>query len=159
MSNYCKLKAALGISSRNLVHHWDKARAPGQIPGYSNHVNATSRAAKYMRAGGYIGLGIGGVSSLLAVQDVCTGDSGAACKKVKFTEGGKFAGSAIIGYAGGEMAYAASGYICAALGFTTGIGGVVCVAAIVGVGSWGGNKLGGIAGEGAGEIVYERTLP
>jgi len=45
MDEYSKLKTALGISSRSLVHHWDKAGAPGQIPGYANHVNATSRAA------------------------------------------------------------------------------------------------------------------
>ena len=53
-----RLKTAFGISSRSLVHHWDKAGAPGQIPGYATHVNATSRAAKYMQDG-YIGIGIG----------------------------------------------------------------------------------------------------
>ena len=73
-----------------MVHRWDKAGAPGQIPGYANHVNATSRAAKYMSAGGYIDIGIGGVPSLLAIQEVCVRDSGAACEKVKFTEEGKF---------------------------------------------------------------------
>jgi hypothetical protein len=78
MDDYSKLKTALGISSRSLVHHWDKAGAPGQIPGYATHVSATSRAAQYMQAGGYIGIGIGGVSSLLAIQGVCSGDLGAA---------------------------------------------------------------------------------
>ena len=39
--------------------HWGKTDAPGQIPGYATHVNAVSRAAKYMSAGGYIGIGIG----------------------------------------------------------------------------------------------------
>jgi hypothetical protein len=47
-----KLKTILGIFSRSMVHHWDKAGAPGQIPGYATHVDATSRAAKYMQAGG-----------------------------------------------------------------------------------------------------------
>jgi hypothetical protein len=89
MDDYSKLKTALGISSKSLVHHWNQAGAPGQIPGYATHVDATSRAAKYMKAGGYIGIGIGGVSSLLAIQQVCSGDSGAACEKIKFTEGGK----------------------------------------------------------------------
>ena len=78
LGDHPKLKTALGISSRSLVHHWDKAGAPGQIPGYATHVNAISRAAKYMGTGGYIGIGIGGVSSLLAIQEVCVGDSGAA---------------------------------------------------------------------------------
>ena len=48
----------------------------GHLPGYATHVNTISRAAKYMSTGGYIGIGIGGVSSLLAIQEVCVGDSG-----------------------------------------------------------------------------------
>ncbi|WP_457266077.1 PAAR domain-containing protein [Pseudomonas sp. P5_C3] len=155
LGDHPKLKTALGISSRSLVHHWDKAGAPGQIPGYANHVNATSRAAKYMSTGGYIGIGIGGVSSLLAVQEICVDDSGAACEKVKFTEGGKFVLSTIGGHRGGELAYIASGPVCLALGVSTGIGGVICVAAIVGAGAWVGSEAGGVAGEFLGEKLYE----
>ncbi|WP_197678843.1 hypothetical protein [Pseudomonas vancouverensis] len=158
MDEYSKLKMALGISTRSLVHRWDKAGAPGQIPGYATHVEATSRAAKYMSGGGYIGIGIGGVSSLLAIQEVCVGDSGTACEKIKFTEGGKFALSTLGGYAGGELAYLASGPICLFLGFTTGIGGVVCIAGVVGTGALGGSVAGGVAGEFLGEKLYEIRL-
>jgi uncharacterized Zn-binding protein involved in type VI secretion len=157
LGEHPKLKTALGISSRSLVHHWDKAGAPGQIPGYSTHVNAISRAAKYMSGGGYIGIGIGGVSSLLAVQEVCVGDSGTACEKVKFTEGGKFVGSTFGGIAGGVGAPLVGGSICLALAATTAIGGVVCTAALVGVGAWVGTEVVGHMGEGAGEILYEKT--
>jgi uncharacterized Zn-binding protein involved in type VI secretion len=155
IGDHPKLKTALGISSRSLVHHWNKAGAPGQIPGYATHVNAISRAAKYMQAGGYIGIGISGVSSLLAVQEVCNGGSGTACKKVRFTEGGKFILSTIGGYGGGELAYLASGPVCVALGASTGIGGVICVAAIVGGGAWVGTTSGSVAGEVIGEKLYE----
>lgn len=137
------------------MHHWDKAGLPGLIPGYSTHVNAISRAAKYMGTGGYTGIGIGGVSSLLAIQEVCVGDSGNACEKIKFTEGGKFALSTLGGYGGGELAYLASGPICLALGFTTGIGGVICVAGVVGTGAWVGTTAGGEGGEFLGEKLYE----
>ena len=139
------------------MHHWDKAGLAGHIPGYANHVEATSRAARYMKTGGYIGIGIGGVSSLLAIQQVCNGDSGAACEKVKFTEGGKFGGTTAIGYIGGEIAKKASGPICLALGFSTGILGVACVAAIVGTGAWVGTTVGGEIGERTGEILYEQS--
>ena len=121
-----KLKRALGISTQSLVHHWDKAGGPGQIPGYATYVDATSRAAKYMQTGGYIGIGIGGVSSLLAIQQVCNADSGAACEKIRFTEGGKFVGSTVVGFIGGEIAKYAGAPICVALGVSTGLGGVVC---------------------------------
>lgn len=159
LGDHPKLKTALGISSRSLVHHWDKAGGPGQIPGYATHVEATSRAAKYMKAGGYIGIGIGGVSSLLAIQEVCSGDSGVACEKIRFTEGGKFAGSTVVGSVSGWASGLAGAPICALLGVTTGIGGVVCVAAIVGTGTWVGTTVGGKAGEYTGEKIYEATQP
>jgi len=159
LSDHPKLKTALGISSRSLVHHWDKAGGPGQIPGYATHVEATSRAAKYMKAGGYIGIGIGGVSSLLAVQEVCNGDSGAVCEKTRFTEGGKFGGSTFGGAMVGGIAGSVGGSVCTALGFATGIGGVICVAAIVGTGTWVGTKVGDLGGERLGEKLYEKILP
>ncbi|MCK6191188.1 PAAR domain-containing protein, partial [Pseudomonas sp. EYE_354] len=159
LGDHPKLKTALGISSRSLVYHWDKAGAPGQIPGYSAHVEAISRATKYMKTGGYIGIGIGGVSSLLAIQQVCNGGSSAACEKVKFTEGGKFGISTAGGALVGGMAKAASGPICLALGVSTGIGGVVCVAAVIGAGTWLGTTGGGMAGEHMGEKIYEMTQP
>ncbi|WP_434573179.1 PAAR domain-containing protein [Pseudomonas sp. Z3-6] len=159
LGDHPKLKTALGISSRSLVHHWNKAGAPGQIPGYAAHVEATSRAAKYMKSGGYIGIGIGGVSSLLALQEVCNGDSGEACERVRFTEGGKFLGSTTGGIAIGGLASWASAPVCLALGVSTGIGGVVCVAALVGTGAWIGTTGGGMGGEVIGEIIFETTQP
>ncbi|QJC82584.1 PAAR domain-containing protein [Pseudomonas umsongensis] len=159
LGDHPKLKTALGISSRSLVHHWDKAGAPGQIPGYATHVNAVSRAAKYMSTGGYIGIGIGGVSSLLAIQEVCAGDSGTACEKVRFTEGGKFIGSTVGGIVGAELGKYASAPVCLALGYTTGIGGVVCIATLIGGGAWLGKTRGGDGGEFLGEKIYEGSTP
>ncbi|MNN90166.1 hypothetical protein D3C81_2080710 [compost metagenome] len=95
----------------------------------------------------------------MAIQEVCIGDSGAACEKVRFTEGGKFTGSTFIGAVSGGIARSAGGSICLALGVSTGIGGVVCVAAIVGAGAWVGTEYGGKAGEYMGEKVYEVTQP
>jgi uncharacterized Zn-binding protein involved in type VI secretion len=160
LGDHPKLKTALGISSRSLVHHWDKAGGPGQIPGYSAHVEAVSRAAKYMKAGGYIGIGLGGVSSALAIQQVCNVDSGATCEKVKFTEGGKFIGSTGGGVVVGLASGLASAPICLAIGAgTAGIGGVVCVAVIVGTGAWVGTTGGGMGGEYVGEKIYKAKQP
>jgi len=141
------------------VHRWDKAGAPGQIPGYATHVNAISRAAKYMSAGGYIGIGIGGVSSLLAVQEVCAGDAEAACEKVKFTEGGKFGGSTLGGIVGGAVLPWVGRPVCLALGASTAVGGVICFAALVGVGSWAGADASGRGGEFIGEKFFEARQP
>jgi uncharacterized Zn-binding protein involved in type VI secretion len=158
LGDHPKLKTALGISSRSLVHRWDKAGGPGQIPGYATHVNATSRAAKYMQTGGYIGIGLGAVSSLLAIQEVCSGGSEAACEKVWFTEGGKFMGSTAGGIAGAVVGKVVSTEACVALKRTP-VGGVICVLIGTGVGAWGGTSGGEKFGEQVGEILYEATLP
>jgi len=160
LGDHPKLKTALGISSRSLMHHWDKAGGPGQIPGYYAHVEAVSRATQYMKMGGYIGIGIGGVASVLAVQQVCNGGSAQACEKIKFTEAGKFGLSTVGGVAGGWASGIASVPICLAIGVATGgIGGVVCVAAIVGTGAWAGTTVGGLGGEFIGEKIYEASQP
>lgn len=159
LGDHPKLKTALGISSRSLVHHWDKAGGPGQIPGYATHVNSTSRAVQYMKTGGVIGTVIGGISSGIAVTEVCTADSWTDCKKVMFTEGGKFSGSTAGGIIGGELGKYASGPICMALGTSTGIGGIICVATVVGLSAWAGSDQGGEKGELLGEVLYETLLP
>jgi hypothetical protein len=65
---------------------------------------------------------------------------------------------------GAEGGTTASRYIaarlCLAIGFRTyGVGGAVCVAALVGTGAWGGTSLGGMAGEYTGEKIFETVLP
>lgn len=159
LGDHLKLKTALGISSRSLVHRWDKAGGPGQIPGYATHVNAISRAAKYMQAGGYIGIAIGSVSSMLAIQEVCQSESGVACEKVRFTEGGKFVGSTFGGIAGAWGASSAAGPVCLALGVSTGILGVACAATVIGAGTWAGATYVGKGGEFIGDKIYESTRP
>ncbi|MNG30824.1 hypothetical protein D3C84_1165140 [compost metagenome] len=91
---------------------------------------------------------------------MCSADpEAAACRKVKFSTGGQFAGSAAGGMLGARIGLGASTTICAALGVSTGVGGVVCIAAVVGVGSLVGSSAVGAFGERTGEVVYEVTQP
>lgn len=151
------LKSALGISSRSLVHRWTLAGAADQIPGYATHIEGVSRAAKYVKYGGWIGTAIGGGASVMKIQDVCAVGNAEACKKVKYTEAGSFIG----GIAGGAVAGAiltapVIASTCAALGLATaGMGGLVCGVVVVGAGSIVGGVSLGMAGEDAGELIYE----
>lgn len=153
------LKSALGISSRSVVHRWTKAGAAGQIPGYATHIEGVSQAAKAVRYGGWIGIALGGGASYLKVQDVCTAGNAEACKKVKFTEVGSFAG----GVAGGATAGAlltgsmVTG-LCIGLGVPTGgLATLACGVVAVGAGSFAGGAVGGLIGEMAGDVIYENT--
>ena len=151
------LKSALGISSRSLVHRWTVAGGAEQIPGYATHIEGVSKAAKYVKAGGWIGTAIGGGASYMKVQDVCTAGDAEACKKVKFTEAGSFIG----GVAGGALAGATLtgttvGMACLTAGVPTGgIATLLCGIAVVGVTSLALGAIGGEVGEETGGIIYE----
>jgi len=151
------LKSALGISTRSLVHRWTAAGGPDQIPGYATHIEGVSKAAKYLKYGGWIGTGIGGGASYMKVQDVCAAGNTEACKRVKFTEAGNFAG----GMGGGALAGAlltapAVAGICVGLGVpTAGVGTLVCGVLVVGVGSFTAGAIGGAAGEAMADKIYE----
>ena len=150
------LKGALGISSRSLVHHWSKAGAPGQIPGYSTHINRVSKTAKVLKAGGWVGIALGGGASYLKVQEVCAAGDSDACEKVKFTEAGSFAAGLATSGAVGSLSTFTAAPICVAIGVgTVGLGGLACGLVVVGGATYIGAKLGEMGGEALGTLVYE----
>jgi hypothetical protein len=147
----------LGISTKSLVHRWRKAGAVGQIPGYATHIEGVSKAAKYVKYGGWVGTAVGGGASVIKVQGVCAGGDVEACEKVKFTEAGGFLG----GLSGGIAASAllggpTAGVICAAFGVPTGgVGTFACGLLVVGASSLAAGEVLGKGGEVMGERIYE----
>jgi hypothetical protein len=153
------LKAALGISSKSLVHHWTQAGAPGQIPGYATHAEGVARAAKVVKYGGWIGTAVGGGASYMKVQEVCAAGNKDACEKIKYTEGGNFVGGVAGGAATGAfLTGSTAGIICVGLGVPTGgMATLACGVIVVAAGSYAGGALGGATGEWAGEKIYEAS--
>ncbi|MNJ34323.1 hypothetical protein D3C77_290310 [compost metagenome] len=155
LGSYDSLRRDLGISTKSLVHHWSRAGAPGEIPGYATHLEQVSRTAKYLKHGGYVGIALGGGASVLKVQEVCRAGETEECKKIRFTEAGSFsgglAGGAAGAYLGGKTAVAVCG-VAAAAG---GIGLAVCGIVLVGGGSLAGGSGGGSFGEWLGDKIYE----
>lgn len=152
--NHTKLKNALGISNRSLVRHWSKAGTAGGIPGYATHIDGVSKASKVIKAGGWIGVGLGAGVSGLKVKETCRIGTEEACRKVKYTEAGKFAGSLGGGALGGLLASP----VCLAIGVPTyGLGSVACVLLVSGLGATTFGTAGSDFGEFVGELVYEVT--
>lgn len=151
------LKAVLGISTKRLVHRWRKAGAIGQIPGYATHIHGVSKAAKYVKYGGWIGTAVGGGASVIKVQGVCAAGDTQACEKVKYTEAGGFLGGMTGGVAAGVLLSGpTAGVICAAFGVpTVGVGTVACGLLVVGVSSLAAGEALGRGGEVMGERIYE----
>jgi hypothetical protein len=151
-----KLKTALGISSRSLVHSWAQAGERRMPPGYATHIDKVAKASKYIKYGGWIGTAVGGGASYMKVQDVCKAGDAEACEKVKYTEVGGFAGGVVGGVIAGKATEKLAVTICARLaGPTRGISLLVCGLAVAGAGAFAGGFTGGVGGEGVGEVLYE----
>lgn len=151
------LKNVLGISTKRLVHRWRKAGAVGQIPGYATHIERVSKAAKYVKYGGWVGTAVGGGASVIKVQGVCAEGNVEACEKVKFTEVGGLAGGVVGGaFASAIITGNTVGWICAGLAIPTGgTATLACGLIVVGAASFTGGLLGGDGGEALGELIYE----
>lgn len=152
------LKNVLGISTKSLVHRWIKAGAIGHIPGYATHIERVSKAAKYVKYGGWVGTAVGGGASVIKVQGVCAEGNVEACKKVKYTEVGGFAGGVFGGAFASAVMTGTAGWVCAGLSIPTGgTAAIACGLVLVGAGSFAGGYLGGDRGEALGELIYENT--
>ncbi|NVZ67768.1 hypothetical protein [Pseudomonas costantinii] len=156
IADHPKLKNALGISNRNLVHHWNKAGVSGGIPGCATHIQGVARASQYMKIGGFVGIGLGASASALKVKETCRVGNSAECKKVKLTEGGNFLVSVGASGAGAYLGKLGAAPVCIAIGVGTfGIGGLVCGVVVVGAAAAIGGSAGASMGEKLGEVVYE----
>ena len=156
LGNYDRLKKSLNISTKSLVHHWSKAGGAGQIPGYATHLDKVAKLSKYLKYGGNAAIGLGATSSYLNVREVCQAGSAEACRKARIVETGSFSIGVLGGMAGSGLATGAVSTLC--VGFALGTAGVaapLCGILVVGAGGFAGGKLGELAGEGAGEYIYE----
>lgn len=125
---YENLKRALNLSSRSIVHEWSTVGLGG-IPGYSFYVGNAARAARFLKSGGYIGIGFAFLGTTNEVANACKIGREGECSKIAFKEYAKFASGTFSGMAGGTLGASAGMGVCFAVGIVTaGAGGVACAA-------------------------------
>lgn len=125
---YENMKRALNLSSRSIVHEWSTV-GMGGIPGYSYYVGNAARAARFLRMGGFIGIGFSFANTSNEVVNACTRGRESECGKTAFKEYSKFASGTFAGITGGTLGASAGIGICFAVGIATaGAGGVACAA-------------------------------
>ncbi|MHC8411924.1 hypothetical protein ACYZTR_17815 [Pseudomonas sp. Hz4] len=154
IADHPKLKRALGLSTRRTIHRWDKAGAPTQLPGYATNIEGVSRAAKYMKAGGYVGIGLQLGASSLKIHEVCTTGREDECKQMKFVEGAKMVGGTAGAVAGGAAGSKIGTSVCAKV---KGLGKLVCVLVAGAVGATGTGTLMTDGSELIGQELYEHS--
>ena len=150
---YDNIRRALGLSTRSLFHEWSTVGV-GAIPGYASYISRASKAASFMKSGGWVALGFSFMNTSNDVYHACTTGREHECAKVAIKEYSKFGGGTIGGVVGGGLATATATPICLAFGVpTAGVGTLAC-GLVVGLaftagGTWTGTSL---AGAGADQI-------
>lgn len=146
LDNRGSIKKMLGISTKSYLH-------TGEIGDYARRMEGVAKAAKLLKHGTAVGVGLNILSSGLEVKEACSIGREDKCEKAMYVEGGKLALSVGLGMKGGELGSAAAISACVAV-FTTpslGWGALACgiIGGIAGgyAGGWTGEKLGEAAGE------------
>ncbi|MGF6592018.1 hypothetical protein [Pseudomonas sp. 2835] len=160
LGSYDSLRKDLGISTRSLVHHWNRAGGAGQIPGYATHLEQVAKTAKYLKYGGYVGIGLGGTASWLTVRDACRVGETESCKRIRYTQTGSLTGGLLGGIYGARAGSLAAFLTCGTVAaVTAGVGGAVCGIVLVGGGSLAGAAGVGMGGEWVGDVIFGLTRP
>ena len=143
---YDNMKRALNLSSRSIVHEWSTVGIGG-IPGYSYYVGNAARAARFLKMGGYIGIGFSFAGTTNDVVNACSAGREGECGKIAFRKYSTFAAGTTGGIVGGVYGSAFAMSICAGIGMVTaGVGGVACA------------TVGGIAGGSLGSAGLETVV-
>ncbi len=151
-----KLKRALGLSTQRIVHNWNKAGASTQLPGYATHIEGVARASKYMKAGGYVAIGLGAGSAAMKIHEACRSGREEECRRARFIEGAKLSGNVLGGILAGKLATTIAPMTCVAIGVgTAGAGGVACMLVVSGMLAAQIGDGGSQTGELLGEKLYE----
>lgn len=125
---YDDMRKALNLSSRSIVHEWSTVGISG-IPGYSHFIGNAAKAARFLKYGGYIGIGFSFAGTTNDVVNACITGRENECGRFAFKEYGKFGAITGIGMGSGAIGSAVGLTVCTAIGIATvGAGGVVCAA-------------------------------
>ena len=152
MKPYNELKHALGLSSRSIVHVWSTAGV-ASIRGYSTYIDNASKAARFLKAGGWLAIGFAGANTTNEVYNACTVGREQSCSKVAVKKYSSFGASLAGGIYGGKYGAMAGACVCVALGVAT--GGVGLLACSI-VGAAAGGYVGGEIAGGATEYMMDK---
>ncbi|MFR0674030.1 hypothetical protein ACLUUI_10145 [Enterobacterales bacterium AW_CKDN230030176-1A_HGKHYDSX7] len=95
--------AVIWVFPRKVSRITGKAGVAGEMPGYATHMDKVTAMSKYLHAGGYIGIGVGGASSALKIKEVCAAGRNETCKRIIITEVSSFGVGLGGGAAGGKL--------------------------------------------------------
>ncbi|MFP2200835.1 hypothetical protein [Enterobacter ludwigii] len=147
MKPYNELRHALGLSSRSIVHEWSTAGV-GSIRGYSTYIDNASKAARFLKMGGWLAIGFAGANTTNEVYNACTVGREQNCSKVAVKKYSSFGAGLAGGIYGGKYGAIAGAGVCVALGVATGgVGLLACSIVGAAAGGYAGSEIAGGATE------------
>ncbi|WP_238081239.1 hypothetical protein [Pseudescherichia vulneris] len=150
IDRYDSIKRALGLSTRSIIHEWSTVGV-GTIPGYASYIIRSAKAASFMKAGGWVALGLSFMNTTNDVYHACTTGREGECAKVAIKKYSNFGG----GVAGAALAASLTTPVCLALGVpTVGMGTIACGVIVSAAGSSIGATVGGYAGQVTNYLIY-----
>jgi len=150
LDNRGSIKKMLGISTKSYLH-------TGEIGNYARRMEGVAKAAKLLKHGTAVGVGLNILSSGLEVKEACSIGREDKCEKAMYVEGGKLALGVLGGLKVGGLTASGAVSVCVAVFAipTAGWGALGC--GIIGgiAGGYAGGSMGEAFGEATGEMLYE----
>ncbi|CAI2404456.1 Uncharacterised protein [Serratia ficaria] len=144
MLPYLKLARALSLSTSSIVHQWATAGVAGSIRGYADKIEASTKAVKFFKAGGYVTLGLGFMMTTNDVALACATGREDECRRAALTNYMGFGGATVLSGMGATRGAVLAESICLGAGIASGgFGLAVCVAG----GALAGGAIGGAGGQ------------
>ncbi|WP_296181016.1 hypothetical protein [Pseudomonas sp. UBA1879] len=149
MHNKGSIKKMLGISTKSYLN-------TPEIRGYAARIGSIAKAAKILKAGTPVGIGLNIAAAGLEVKEACSAGREHQCTKAKFVESSKLVGGVGLGYVGGMLGSTAGTFACfLVLGALSGPGALACMIVGAAAGGYGAGMGGEKIGEAVGTKLYE----
>ncbi len=144
------LKKVLGISTKSYLHK-------GEIAGYAQRMREISQTSKWLGKGTYVGLALDVGVTGLEIKEACVDGREAQCRRAKYVETGKLAGSVGGAHVGGKLGLRVARGACRILLGVAAKGNGTLACAVIGgaAGGYTGGKAFGTGGEFLGGQIVE----
>lgn len=151
---YTQVRRNLKLSTKSVIHHADEIISKGYVSNLGKRIANISIGVDASRAGGYVGLMLGGASVADSIYEACNVDSYGECGRTTAQKVGGFMSSIPAGTVGGQLAAAGTVLLLGAVGIASAPVIAVAAPAAFVVGGFTGGHYGGQAGEYLGDKAY-----
>ncbi|NUY56181.1 hypothetical protein HLG76_06300 [Salinivibrio sp. EAGSL] len=152
---YTQVRRNLKLSTKSVIHHADEIISKGYVSNLGKRIANISIGVDASRAGGYVGLMLGGASVADSIYEACNVDSYGECGRTTTRKTVGFISSIPAGTVGGQLAAAGTVLLLGAVGIASAPVIAVAAPAAFIVGGFTGGHYGGQAGEFAGDKLYQ----